>query len=52
MIEIERPKIEIAEILENGTYGKFVIEPLERDSAPPWATPCAACCSPACRASP
>ena len=30
MIEIERPKIEIAEISENGTYGKFVVEPLER----------------------
>ena len=30
MIEIERPKIEIAEISENGTYGKFVLEPLER----------------------
>ena len=25
MIEIERPKIEIAEISENGTYGKFVV---------------------------
>ena len=30
MIEIERPKIEIADISENGTYGKFVVEPLER----------------------
>ena len=30
MIEIERPKIEIEEISENGTYGKFVVEPLER----------------------
>ena len=30
MIEIERPKIEIAELFENGTYGKFVVEPLER----------------------
>ena len=30
MIEIERPKIEIAEMSENGTYGKFVVEPLER----------------------
>ena len=30
MIEIERPKIEIAEIYENGTYGRFVVEPLER----------------------
>ena len=30
MIEIERPKIKIEEISENGTYGKFVVEPLER----------------------
>ncbi len=30
MIEIERPKIETEEISENGKYGKFVVEPLER----------------------
>lgn len=30
MIEIERPKIEIEDISENGTYGKFIVEPLER----------------------
>lgn len=30
MIEIEKPKIETVEISENGTYGKFVVEPLER----------------------
>lgn len=30
MIEIERPKIEIEDISENGMYGKFVVEPLER----------------------
>ena len=30
MIEIERPKIEIAEIFDDGTYGRFVVEPLER----------------------
>lgn len=30
MIEIERPKIEIEDISEDGTYGKFVVEPLER----------------------
>ncbi len=30
MIEIERPKIDIAETFEDGTYGRFVIEPLER----------------------
>ena len=30
MIEIERPKIETAEMLADGTYGKFTLEPLER----------------------
>lgn len=30
MIEIERPRIETAEIKSDGTYGKFVLEPLER----------------------
>lgn len=30
MIEIEKPKIEIAEISENARYGRFVWEPLER----------------------
>ena len=30
MLEIEKPKIECVEASENGSYGKFVIEPLER----------------------
>ena len=30
MIDIEKPKIEIVEISEDGHYGKFVCEPLER----------------------
>lgn len=30
MIEIEKPKIEIVEVNEENTYGKFVVEPLER----------------------
>ncbi|KGM93940.1 DNA-directed RNA polymerase subunit alpha [Clostridium botulinum] len=30
MLEIEKPKIECVEASEDGTYGKFVIEPLER----------------------
>lgn len=30
MLEIEKPKIECVEISENGFYGKFVVEPLER----------------------
>lgn len=30
MLEFQKPKIEIAEISADGTYGKFVVEPLER----------------------
>ncbi|MBQ6706950.1 MAG: DNA-directed RNA polymerase subunit alpha [Clostridia bacterium] len=30
MIEIEKPRIEALDLNPNGTYGKFVIEPLER----------------------
>ena len=30
MIEIENPQIETAEIKSDGTYGRFVLEPLER----------------------
>ena len=30
MIEIEKPRIEILELNEEGNYGKFVVEPLER----------------------
>ncbi|SDZ31179.1 DNA-directed RNA polymerase subunit alpha [Proteiniborus ethanoligenes] len=30
MIEIEKPKLEIVDLNENNTYGKFVVEPLER----------------------
>jgi DNA-directed RNA polymerase, alpha subunit, bacterial and chloroplast-type len=30
MIEIEKPRIECVEALDNGSYGKFVVEPLER----------------------
>ena len=30
MFEFEKPRIEIAEVSGNGTYGKFVVEPLER----------------------
>ena len=30
MIEIERPRIECLDIPEDGSYGKFVVEPLER----------------------
>lgn len=30
MIEIEKPSIELVEASEDGTFGKFVVEPLER----------------------
>ncbi len=30
MIEIEKPRIEAEELEDNGSYGKFVVEPLER----------------------
>lgn len=30
MFEIEKPKIQCVEVNEDGTYGKFVVEPLER----------------------
>lgn len=30
MIEFERPRIEVVELSEDGSYGKFVVEPLER----------------------
>ena len=30
MVEIERPRIECLDTPENSSYGKFVVEPLER----------------------
>ena len=33
MIEIEKPRIETLELSEDGSYGKFVMEPLERGYA-------------------
>ena len=30
MIEIEKPKIECVESADDNTFGKFVVEPLER----------------------
>ena len=30
MIEIEKPRLEIAELSEDKSYGRFVVEPLER----------------------
>ena len=34
MMEIERPKIEMANLSPDGRYGKFVVEPLERGFGP------------------
>ena len=33
MIEIEKPRIDTAELTSDGTYGRFVMEPLERGYA-------------------
>ena len=30
MFEFEKPRIEIAEMAQDGSYGRFVVEPLER----------------------
>lgn len=30
MIEIEKPRIDCLDLLEDGSYGKFIVEPLER----------------------
>ncbi len=30
MFEFEKPRIDVAELSENGSYGRFVVEPLER----------------------
>ena len=30
MIEIEKPRIEVVDLTDDGTYGKFTVEPLER----------------------
>ena len=47
MIEIEKPRIEAVEISPDGTYGKFVVEPLERGFGTTLATVCAVfCCHP------
>ena len=41
MIEIEKPKIETEELSQDGTYGKFVVEPLERGFGTTLGTACA-----------
>jgi hypothetical protein len=48
MLEIEKPRIECVNLDDGGSYGRFVIEPLDGASAPPWGIPCAGCSSPPC----
>ena len=43
IVEIEKAHIECVEMAANNTYGKFVIEPLERALAIRWATHCVGC---------
>lgn len=50
MIEIEKPRIDCENLAEDGSYGKFVVEPLERGTEPPSETLFAAFCCRACRA--
>ena len=52
MIEIEKARIDCAELSPDGTYGKFVVEPLERGFGNTLATPCAVCCLARCPAWP
>ena len=49
MIEIEKPRIETTDLKPDGTYGKFIVEPLERGYGTTLGTACAASCSPRCR---
>lgn len=50
MIELEKPKMVTADISDDGRYGKFVWEPLERATALLSATAFAEYCCPHCRA--
>ena len=52
MIEIEKARIDCAELSPDGTYGKFVVEPWSAALATRWATPCAVCCLARCPAWP
>ena len=44
MIEIEKPQIECTETPGDATYGKYVVEPLERGTVRRWAMHSAALC--------
>ena len=49
MIEIEKPKMVTSDVSEDGRYGKFVWEQLERGYGITLATACVVCCCPPCR---
>ena len=52
MLEIEKPRIEIVEMNDDNTYGKFVVEPLERGYGITLGTiPCGGSCCLRCRGS-
>ena len=40
MIEIEKPRLDTEHISEDGSFGRFVVSPLERVMVPRWAIPC------------
>ena len=50
MIEIEKPRIETEELTEDGKYGKFVVEPLERGFGNTLGTVASSCCFPLLKA--
>lgn len=45
---VEIAKVECVEVGDNGKYGRFVVEPLERGFVTRWATACAVSCYPLC----
>ena len=48
MVEIEKPRIECVENPGDGSYVKYVVEPLERGYGTTLKTPCAGSCSLLC----
>ena len=50
MVEIEKPRIECEEIPGDSSYGKYVVEPLERGYGTTLGNSCAESCSPLCPA--
>ena len=49
-MEIERPRIDTANLSADGRYGKFVVEPLERGFGNAWQQPAPRAGFPACPA--